>query len=73
MAKRETTEIGGLGFVEALTLLFIGLKFTGYITWTWLWVLRPLWITVSVCAVLAGLALLLEYVQGVLREEHEDE
>lgn len=28
----------------ALALLFIGLKLTGYIAWSWLWVLSPLWI-----------------------------
>lgn len=27
-----------------LTLIFIVLKLTGYITWSWLWVLSPLWI-----------------------------
>lgn len=30
---------------SALSLLFIGLKLTGYIDWSWLWVLSPLWIT----------------------------
>ena len=36
---------GGIGFVGLLTILFIGLKLTGYITWSWLWVLSPLWIS----------------------------
>ncbi len=35
---------GGIGFVGLLTILFIGLKLTGYITWSWWWVLSPLWI-----------------------------
>lgn len=26
-----------------LGLMFIGLKLTGYIAWSWLWVLAPLW------------------------------
>jgi hypothetical protein len=29
-----------------LTVLFVGLKLTGYITWPWLWVLSPLWISI---------------------------
>jgi fatty acid desaturase len=33
-------------FLPALTLLFIALKLTGYITWSWWWVLAPLWIPV---------------------------
>jgi len=35
---------GGLSFISLLGLLFIGLKLTGYISWSWLWVLSPLWI-----------------------------
>jgi len=34
--------------VDALTLLFIGLKLTGHITWSWLWVLSPVWIMTSI-------------------------
>lgn len=39
---------GGIGFVGALTILFIALKLTGYINWSWLWVLSPIWITAGV-------------------------
>lgn len=35
---------GGIGFIGLLTILFIGLKLTGHITWSWIWVLSPLWI-----------------------------
>ena len=35
----------GIGFVDALTLLFIALKLTGVIDWPWLLVLCPLWAT----------------------------
>lgn len=38
------TNGGGIGFPALLTLLFIGLKLTGYITWSWIWVLAPMWI-----------------------------
>jgi hypothetical protein len=32
----------GIGFVGLLTILFIGLKLTGYIDWSWFWVLSPI-------------------------------
>lgn len=35
---------GGIGFGGALTVLFVGLKLTHYIDWSWWWVLSPLWI-----------------------------
>jgi hypothetical protein len=38
---------GGIGFVGLLTTLFIGLKLTGVISWSWLWVLSPIWISIS--------------------------
>ena len=37
-----------IGFCGALTILFIALKLCGTITWSWLWVLSPLWIGLSV-------------------------
>lgn len=36
---------GGIGFVGLLTISFIVLKLTGYIDWSWLWVLSPMWIS----------------------------
>lgn len=32
---------GGIGFCGLLTVLFIALKLTGFIGWSWLWVLSP--------------------------------
>lgn len=43
--SNNTSSGGGIGFAGLLTVLFIGLKLTGFITWSWLWVLSPLWIS----------------------------
>ena len=32
-------------FIYLLAILFIGLKLTGYIAWSWIWVLSPIWIS----------------------------
>ena len=37
----------GSGLVELLTILFVALKLTGQIDWSWLWVLSPIWIFFS--------------------------
>lgn len=47
----------GIGFCGLLTILFIGLKLTGYITWSWIWVLSPLWITLLISLGILGLFL----------------
>lgn len=39
-------------FIIGLTLLFIGLKLTGNIDWTWWWVLSPIWVTAAVAILL---------------------
>lgn len=38
---------GGVGFFGLLTVLFVGLKLTGYISWSWFWVLSPVIFSVS--------------------------
>jgi len=35
---------GGMSFSGLLTIIFITLKLIGKISWSWWWVLSPLWI-----------------------------
>ena len=44
MENNETKASGGIGFCGLLTILFIALKLCDVITWSWLWVLAPVWI-----------------------------
>jgi len=39
---KDQAQQGGFGFLGLLTIVFIALKLTGYITWSWWWVLSPL-------------------------------
>lgn len=41
----KSNSSNGVGFGGLLTIVFIVLKLTGVISWSWLWVLSPLWIT----------------------------
>lgn len=49
----------GITFVGMLAILFIGLKLSNQIDWSWLWVLSPLWmpiaIVITVFMILAGI------------------
>lgn len=69
--SKEKVRTGGITFTGVLTVLFIALKLTGYITWSWWWVLAPLWLPTVVILgilllyfivllVLAGIVLLFE-------------
>ena len=44
MSDKSTAASGGIGFGGLLTILFIALKLTHVINWSWWWVLSPLWI-----------------------------
>lgn len=48
MSSGSNSSSGGISFAGLLTVLFIGLKLTGYIAWSWWWVLSPIWITFAV-------------------------
>ena len=50
---------GGIGFVGLLTILFIGLKLTGFIDWSWWWVLSPLWISALFLVSILGVFVLI--------------
>lgn len=43
---------GGIGFVGLLTIVFIVLKLTNNIDWSWWWVLSPIWISLIIFFVL---------------------
>lgn len=46
-------------FLVLLQVLFIGLKLAGYIAWSWLWVLSPIWVPIAYSAVfVAGMVAL---------------
>lgn len=51
---------GGIGFAGLLTVLFIGLKLTGAITWSWWWILSPLWIGYAIVLLIVAIWLLVE-------------
>ena len=52
MASDSKGSSGGVGFVGLLAILFIALKLTGHIQWSWLWVLSPIWITALIIVAL---------------------
>jgi hypothetical protein len=45
MSSSSSRSSGGISFTGALTILFIGLKLTHVINWSWWWVLSPIWIS----------------------------
>lgn len=50
----SSSSSGGIGFSGLLTIVFVTLKLTHYIDWSWWWVFSPIWISLAmVAAILA--------------------
>ena len=60
MSNNSSASSGGIGFCGLLTIVFIVLKLLGKITWSWLWVLSPLWIGWGVCLVIFLLVVIIK-------------
>jgi uncharacterized protein (DUF983 family) len=58
MSNKNSSSSSGIGFPGLLTVLFIGLKLTGNITWSWVWVLSPLWISFVLSLVIAAIVVI---------------
>lgn len=51
-----TASSGGIGFTGFLTIAFIILKLCGIISWSWLWVLSPIWISLGLALIMFAIA-----------------
>jgi hypothetical protein len=54
----SATSSSGIGFTGLLTIVFIILKLCGVITWSWLWVLSPIWISIALVILFIGIVVL---------------
>lgn len=43
MSNNSSSSSGGVGFFGLMFLIFMTLKLTGFIDWSWWWVTAPLW------------------------------
>ena len=63
----SSSSSGGIGFSGLLTVLFVGLKLTGHITWPWWWVLSPIWISLLIGIAILIIFLIVAIVTGVFK------
>lgn len=56
MSDSSSSSSGGIGFTGLLTVLFVGLKLTNVIAWSWWWVLSPIWISFLLFVLIAAIA-----------------
>ena len=67
----SSSHSGGIGFAGLLAIVFITLRLTDTIDWSWLWVLSPIWIplafalgVLAAVTIVAGLLLFVAWVKA---------
>ena len=53
MANKSTSS--GLGLGSVLFIVFLILKLTGNINWSWWWVTSPLWVPITLGVIMVGI------------------
>lgn len=66
MENKNSSE--GVGYAGALQIVFIALKLCGVISWSWLWVLSPLWITAALAVALLAIGLIVSCIVHLLED-----
>ena len=56
MSNSSSSKNGGIGILGMLFVLFVGLKLTHNIDWSWWWVTAPLWGPLALVSVSALIA-----------------
>lgn len=55
--KDKNVRNSGMGFISVLTLIFVVLKLTNNISWSWIWVLSLIWISIILIILIFGIIL----------------
>ena len=73
MKDNKTSATGGGIFLSLLAVAFIVLKLTGFIDWSWLWVLAPLWIPTPIAIVIILIVLVVAVVKVTAQQVEENQ
>lgn len=59
--RNNNNASGGVGICSVLLIVFVVLKLLKVITWSWVWVLSPLWIGILLWFVYLGIVMIVLY------------
>lgn len=59
----NNTKTSGSLLTTLLLVLFVALKLTGYIDWSWWWVLSPVWIPLALAIAIVGVVFCILWLQ----------
>lgn len=68
MSKTKTVNVQTVSGASLLTLLFVYLKLTGHIDWSWWWVTAPSWIPLALVLAFVGVFMVVGLIAAVLKK-----
>ena len=68
MNKKDTKNNTGFGTVSVLTIVFIVLRLTNVIDWSWIWVFSPIWIELLIVALIFVITLLILSIKKAIKK-----
>ncbi len=63
----KTVNVNIVSMPTLLTVMFVGLKLTGHIDWSWWWVTAPTWIPFAIVLAFVAVATVLALIAAVLK------
>ena len=67
MSTIKVKPTGGISVASILGILFVALKLTGYIDWSWFYVTMPFWLPLTIVLGVASVFLLIGLIVAVLK------
>ena len=62
----------GVGFAGLLTIVFITLKLLGYIDWSWIWVLSPIWLSFGLVLAIMLIVFIVVLIKAVIEDRRDN-
>lgn len=65
--NKSSTTTSGISFSGVLFIVFLILKLTGVIGWSWWWVTAPLWASVGIAVVVFLVTIITVLIKGIIK------
>lgn len=70
MNDNKTVRVSsGISLPTVVFIVFLILKLTNVIDWSWWWVTAPLWIPFAICTVLFIVGVFIDIVRGIVKSK----
>lgn len=72
MSKEQQVTVFNSSILTILFVVFLTLKLTGNIDWSWWWVTSPLWIPLAIAVLIISLMFMIGVIMLLLKDPNKD-